>query len=105
MVLQERVLLQLCLLNEYFEELNIQFYIKDGFNYILNDQAYEEHSSATNVLSFHKRDDALNIFIPEDANPPNQNGPGVVLGYYDPVNDWLVIDKGEIGKKRNYLAS
>ena len=98
MVPKERVLQLLCLLNEDFEALNMQFYIKDGFNYILNTLAYEEHSSNLEVLSFHKRNDALNIFIPEDANPPNQSGPGVVLGYYDPSNDWLVIDKGEIGK-------
>lgn len=98
MIPQERVLQLLCLLNEDFEPLGMQFYIKDGFNYILNDLAYEEHSSNLEVLSFHKRTDALNIFIPEDATPPNQSGPGVVLGYYDPSNDWLVIDKGEIGK-------
>lgn len=92
------VLNQLCLLNEDFESIGIQFYIHNGFNKIFNTNAYTNHSDNLQILRLSKAPDALNIFIPEDATPPNQDGPGVVLGYYDPTNDWLVIAKSEVGK-------
>ena len=98
MVPKQRVLDQLCLLNEDYADLNIQFYLRDGFNYLLNDELYENHSANTTLLNLSTDDQAINIFLPQDADPPNQVGQGVVLGYYSPAQDWLVIDKDEIGK-------
>jgi hypothetical protein len=92
------ILNQLCLLNEDFEPLGIQFYLYNGFNEIFNTEAYTNHSDNLQILRLAKDPDALNIFLPEDANPPNQGGSGVVLGYYDPSNDWLVIARSEVGK-------
>lgn len=98
MVPKQRVLRQLCLLNEDFADLNLQFYIKDGFNYILSDEVYSNHADNETIMVSERDDNALNIFFPEDADPPNQTGLGQILGYYSPGRDWLVIDKNEIGK-------
>lgn len=98
MVAKDRVLRMLCLLNEDFAPLNIQFYIKDGFSLIYNDDIFEDHGNNTDFLRLVKDENALNIFLPEDADPPNQTGLGQILGYYSPSQDWLVIDKSEVGK-------
>ncbi|MCB0569331.1 MAG: zinc-dependent metalloprotease [Phaeodactylibacter sp.] len=98
MVAKNRVLDELCILNEEYAEVGIQFYIKGGFNYIYNNTVYSNHQATQNtVMTFQRDNAALNIFIPENADPPNQAGPGVVLGYYSPAKDWLVIAKSEVG--------
>ncbi len=92
-----RVLNQLCALNEDFEPHGIQFYIKDGLNYIYNDQAFNNHISVENsILSQNRDQNAMNIFIPKDANVGSGSG-GVVLGYYNIPRDWVVIGKPEMG--------
>ena len=89
-----------CALNEFYAEGDegIQFYIKDGFNYIDNTTAYDNHSSVGGIFQFNNNrvTGAVNIYIPKDATPPN-GGPdnGVTLGYYSPSNDWVVIRKAD----------
>lgn len=100
MVAKHRVLDQLCIMNEDYAELGIQFYIKNGFNYIYNNTVYSNHQATQNtIMTFQRDNSAINIYLPENADPPNQTGPGVVLGYYSPIKDWLVIAKGEVGKQ------
>ena len=99
MVAKHRVLEQLCMLNAHFEEMGLQFYIYNGFNYIYNNTAYSNHSATQNtIMAFNRSNAAINIFVPENASPGTPTGEGTVLGYYSPVRDWLVIAKGEIGK-------
>lgn len=99
MVAKNKVLDQLCILNEEYAELGLQFYIKGGFNYIYNNTAYSNHQATTNtIMTFQRDNTAINIYIPESASSPDQPGPGVVLGYYSPFKDWLVIAKSEVGK-------
>jgi hypothetical protein len=101
MVPKHWVLDQLCLLNESFEELGLQFYIYNGFNYIFNDVAFSNHGATQNtVMTFNRSNAAINIFVPNDANPTGQGTVGNVLGYYNPTRDWLVIARGEIGKRK-----
>lgn len=96
----ELVLDQLCALNEDFLPANIQFYIKDGFNEILNNAVYENHSNTINtIMTFAKDDSAINVFLPQDADPIS-GGIGTTLGYYDPGKDWLVIRKADVGSSR-----
>ena len=97
----KKVLDMHCALNEFYSEGDegIQFYIKDGFNYIDNTTAYQNHSSVggTFQLSNNRVSDAVNIFIPQDATPPNGGSSiGVTLGYYSPQNDWVVIRKADV---------
>ncbi len=95
----KKVLDMHCALNEFYAEGDegIQFYIKDGFNYIDNSTAYDNHASVggTFQLTNNRVSNAVNIYIPKDATPPNGSGIGVTLGYYSPSNDWIVIRKAD----------
>jgi hypothetical protein len=95
-VSEARVLDVLCHLNESFADQDIQFYIYNGFNYIKNNAAYTDPSTATLVLQGNRDSKAMNIFIGE--NPTSQSGPpgGTTLGYFTPGNDWIVMRKSEI---------
>ena len=98
----KRVLDMHCTLNEFYAEdgEGIQFYIKDGFSYIDNTTAYENHASFAGQVQFTNNRDpnAVNIFIPRDANIPNGPDIGVVLGYYSPQLDWIVIRKADANR-------
>lgn len=104
---RRRVLDQFCKLNRDFADAGIQFYIKDGFNYISNTAVFTNHQNTINTIMAFARDNAaINIFIPESANQGNAPGPVVVLGYNDPNpgRDWLVMSKGEISKNGATLS-
>ncbi len=94
----KKVLDMHCALNNFYADGDdgIQFYIKDGFNYIDNNTAYDNHSSVGGQfqLSNNRVSNAINIFIPKDANTGNQSV-GTTLGYYSPGNDWIVIRKAD----------
>lgn len=94
----KRVLEMHCVLNDFFSEGDdgLQFYIKDGFNYINNNTVYNDHISNTGqIIMAQNRDaQALNIFLPNDANT-NSNSVGTTLGYYSPSDDWIVMRKAE----------
>ena len=81
-VSEQRVLDQLCVLNEDFAPMNIQFFIKNfEFNYINNTTVYNDHpSTQTTFMSFNKDNNSINMFIVNDANPAD-GGPdeGTVL--------------------------
>ncbi|TXB62189.1 zinc-dependent metalloprotease [Phaeodactylibacter luteus] len=91
-----RVLDQLCALNADFEPVGFQFYMKDGMNEIYNNTVYENHSATQNtIMEFQKDNNAINVFIPNNANTSGQSI-GQTLGYYTPAKDWLVLKKSEV---------
>ncbi|MEN0004844.1 MAG: zinc-dependent metalloprotease [Bacteroidota bacterium] len=103
---EDRVYDQLCEINKDFEDTGIQFYISDGtFSYINNDVVYSNHSSGAGSLFMNaaKANDAINIFMPNDAG--NGSGtPGVVLGYYTSQQDWIVVARAEVGSTRHTMT-
>ncbi|HMQ49138.1 MAG TPA: T9SS type A sorting domain-containing protein [Saprospiraceae bacterium] len=102
---KHRVLDQLCDLNEDFASMDLQFYVRAGFNYIFNTTVYSNHANTENtIMTFQRDNQAMNVFIPEDATPSNQTGPGVVLGYYSPSKDWLVLAKFEVGRNASTVT-
>lgn len=100
----DKVLDQLCAINEDFEAIGFQFYLKDGaFNFIDNNTAYENHLQVQSAILESERDpSAVNIFVPETANF-SSGGVGTVLGYFNPGFDWLVISKNEISASSSTL--
>jgi hypothetical protein len=80
------------------------FYI-DELRYIDNTLIYNEPSNNTSVFQMKlARDaDAMDIFVTQSAENGGGN-PGVVLGYYSPQNDWIVIRKDEFNGFNNTLA-
>lgn len=102
---EERLVLDdLCLLNEIFSEMDVQFYSKDGFNYIDNSAAFSDPVSTLNsILAFNKDANAMNVFIVGNADT-GTNGEGVTLGFYSPSFDLVVINKSELGRSSKALA-
>ena len=107
-VTEQRVLDQLCILNEDYAPMEIQFYLKGNnfFNYINNTTVYDNHANTINTFMTFQRDNgAINIFIVNDAAPPGDNSLGVTLGYYYPFigKDWIVVRKDEVGNLKSTL--
>ena len=103
---EKKVLEQLCSLNDFFSDSDMHFYIKDGFNYIFADNAYSNHSTSGQIWlnnAANQNQDAINVFIPQDANTSSQSV-GVTLGYYSPSDDWLVVRKADINGNSLTLA-
>lgn len=93
-ILLRNVLDQFCALNNDFSSLGIQFYIKDGFNLINDDRIYSHHYTNLNIMESYRDENAMNIWLVDDANPTGFDG--YVAGYYTHSKDWLVIQKDEI---------
>jgi hypothetical protein len=100
-----RVLEQLCRLNQDFEPLDIQFYIKGINDNINNTTIYNAQFNATFQMNQLKDPTALNIWIVDVATPfqPTGNETGTILGYYNPARDWVVIRRNDVGAARTTL--
>ena len=95
---ENRVLDQLCELNEDYLPYDIQYYLKDGqFNYIDDSDIFSNHLSTINTLMTNQRDNrSMNIWIVESVDDPNDQNPGTTLAYYSIPKDWIVIRKGSV---------
>jgi len=84
-----RVLDQLCLMNEVFQEFDMSFYIKDGFNEVDDSDIYVHRNSAfvRNRMRSHKDNDALNVWVLGELSAGNAN----LVGVFDEFNDWIRI--------------
>ena len=89
------VLDQLCVLNEVFSSFDFQFFIHEGLNIVDNTDIFDSPGSGRGTLDMQVERDrrALNIWILGDASTSNNTSEGIVLGYYDPVFDWVVVNK------------
>jgi hypothetical protein len=92
-----KVLEMLCALNEDYLDQDIQFYMKDGFNFIQNTSVNSnpnvgENPFAQTVLVGAKVSGAINIFIVKDI--PGDFGQ--TLGFYLPNFDWLVLRRTQV---------
>jgi len=92
---EEKILEQLCRLNEDYQGLNIHFYLKNDFNYIAYTKLYEDpgHQFSSVKMSANKVNNAINIFIVDQIG---SNGSGTTLGYYQPNKDWIVAIKSRV---------
>lgn len=95
------VLEQLCVMNNDYAPLGIQFYIKDSFNIINNTILFEDHYNNMRLMEPYRDPNALNVWI-VDAIRVNSNSDGESLGYYSVSRDWIVILRSEIN---NYSSS
>lgn len=88
---------QICNLNEYYDAqgTSLQFMV-DEINYINNDFAFSNPSTSVgeNIMAQSKRAGKINIYIPQNADSPGS--PGIVLGFYDPNRDWIVMRPSEV---------
>jgi hypothetical protein len=98
------VLNQLDKLNKDFAPHNFVFYLKDGYNFgsIDNSTLYEKPRENENLLKNYKDPKAVNIFIVNNIGNASLNQ--IVLGYFSPSNDFVVVLKGELEKLSNTLS-
>jgi Secretion system C-terminal sorting domain len=93
---ETKVLDQLCSINAFFSDQNIQFYIKDGFNYINNSAMFLKQSGDALFEMSKARaatgKNAMHVFICSQARSESSDG----LAYYVPNTDWIVVRNDEI---------
>jgi len=100
-VSEKRVLDAMCVLNENFADMDIQFYIKQ-LKFLNHNTIYSNPGSTSGQFAISNQlvYDAINIFITGDAG-----GQGV-LGYYQPPagpgggTDYIVVLKNEVHKNK-----
>lgn len=91
-VSEENILDMVCATNEDFLDQNIQFYIKDEFNYINSDAVFDDHQQTQRgIMSFSKDNQAINVFMLENVS---QNP--AVGGYYTSSFDWIVVRNSDV---------
>ncbi|MEM6320703.1 MAG: zinc-dependent metalloprotease, partial [Bacteroidota bacterium] len=97
---------QMCLLNEQFGEFDVRFFFAEDPKYIANEVIYENHTvtSAQFTMRQRRNREALNVWMVNDASSSSGPPVGITLGYYDTVNDWVVIRRNQISGQNNTLA-
>lgn len=97
---EARILDQLCLLNQQYAPLEIQFYLSPHpqhglFNATINSDNVYNNQSNFFLMENRRHNNALNVYLVEEASSGN-NSPGLVLAYYSPSRDWVVSRKDQI---------
>jgi len=101
------VLDMLCALNEDYLDQDIQFFMKDDFNFIKNSSVnnnpniggQNSNPFAQTVMTGAKVLNGINIFIVKDI-PGGIGGQGQILGFYSPTFDWLVLKRSEVSANK-----
>ena len=98
---EDRVIAQLCSINEDYNPHGIYFYLKDKtFNYVNSTILFSSptaQSAGTKIITekINNGKNSVNIFICENADTGGTSG-GTTLGYYDPFLDAIVIRKQDV---------
>lgn len=92
---------QMCTINETFEELGVQFYIKDGFNYVDDGDIAKFGAISTslgvqNKMQSLRDNTAVNIYVIREAQDPNRANIGFTLGLYAFDTDWIVVEDTQV---------
>ncbi|MFK7773845.1 MAG: zinc-dependent metalloprotease [Saprospiraceae bacterium] len=96
-----KVLDMLCALNEDYLDQDIQYFMKDGLNFINNSSVNtnpnvggpNNNPFAQTVMVGAKVLSAINIYIVKDIP---SSSPGNTLGFYSPTFDWLVLNRSQV---------
>ncbi len=82
-----------CRLNQDFEDLGIQFYLRDGFRYVYDTDFYLINGPGSNNPNSLKIPNTINIFVSEVFTQGTAGSCSGILGFYSPANDYVAIDK------------
>ena len=106
-VKERKVFDLLCSLNERYVPVDFRFYIENGDFKYLNSSGVNLHQSGSNLTAMKgaRSTKAINYFITDACDfGNNPGGDLVILGYYTPDNDWLVIKEGEVNNQSSTVA-
>jgi hypothetical protein len=100
-----KVLEQLCALNTAYEPMGIQFYLSPHptlglFDKTINNANVYSNQNNTFLMNTKRHQNAINYFITDVAASGN-TGPGIVLAYYSPLQDWIVSRRDQINGLAN----
>jgi hypothetical protein len=103
---ENRILDQLCDLNEAYAPHDIQFYINPHptyglFNKSINHDNVYNNQTNTFLMQNRRHNNALNVFVAEVASTGTSVQPGITLAYYSPTRDWVVSRKDQINGAGN----
>lgn len=100
------VLKQMAVLIEDYKKLGMYLYIDDSsFRYLNSTAIYENPGNFVNLIVSEKDPNAVNIFICENANPPgSDDDAGVVLGFYNPQGDYVIIRNNDVRDATSSLS-
>ncbi len=96
----------MCKVNEYYasQNVDIQFWLK-RFKYIDKTVLFNTPNSSGGgfQMTLNKVNDSANLFFVNDI--PDEGGAGDILAYYQPGDDWVVVQKAQVnGSSANTLA-
>ena len=101
---EEQVLAQIASLNAQYADQEFIFYIDEldsiDLTLLYNDPS---HPTSAFQMRFARDQNAMDIYVTLNANNSNE-GPGTTLGYYSPLNDWIVMRKSELNGFSSTLA-
>jgi hypothetical protein len=102
----DAVMDQMAVLIEAYKELGIYLYLQDArFIYLNSTSIYYNPGNFVNTIVNNKDNDAINIFICENANPPGSaDDAGVVLGFYNPDGDYIIIRNNDVQNATSSLT-
>lgn len=97
---------QMAVLIKDYKKLGIYLYLQDArANYLNSTSIYLNPGNFVNTIVSNKDKDAVNIFICENANPPgSDNDAGVVLGFYNPQGDYIIIRNNDVKNATSSLT-
>lgn len=101
------VLQQMAVMIRDYAEMNLHLYLDDEeLNYIDNTSIYENPGNFVASIVSRKDNNAVNIFICENANPPGTDpgSGGVVLGFYNPGGDYVIIRNTDVNAATSSLS-
>ncbi len=96
------VLDQLTAINNDFAPLNMQFYLHGELNQLRSTGIYENHMNNGARMDSLRDRNAINIWIVKNPSPFSEDD-GLVLGFYHPQRDWIVMLKEEINARSSTL--
>lgn len=106
-----KVLDQLCEMNEFYSPQDIRYYLSPHPTYglfdrsINNDNVYNNQSNNF-IMTNRRHNNALNVFVTNDVVSGNPPIPGAVtLAYYNIPKDWIVSRKDQINGNGNGTLS
>lgn len=93
-----------CFLNEFYDSLNIQFYISE-LNYMDNSNVHTDPRNPNSGVRMRlaKKNTAMNIFVVKTIGS-SQSGGGITLGYYTPSDDYIVVQQNQVNGFSSTLA-
>lgn len=93
------ILNSLCRMNRDYAPHGIAFYLKEGgFNEVNNTLIFSSPgaNNVGSVIQSFKDGAAMDIFITQEASTGNEVGEDVVLGFYSPSGDYVIIRQQEM---------